>query len=168
MPSKSESKPKKTEPTADPTLKKSIPRSLIILVSVIAGFAAIVGGLLWFTTAVTKNATQVSDQVISAVQTNDPKKVYELSSDTFRASTSEEQLVEIMNSVSPAFQGTARITTRSIQKNANGTQQAIIIYTVDTRSGKKYIRVVLQKKGSSWKVVNFRTSDKVLDTSSTH
>jgi hypothetical protein len=114
-----------------------------------------------------KTATEVSQVFVDSLQKNAPKTTYKYTSAEFRAGTKLEQLTQIFNALSHEYQGTAKVTARKLQTNASGTEQAIVIYTIDTSAGKRFVRIVLEKH-HGWHITNFRTSETALDTSSVY
>jgi hypothetical protein len=142
--------------------RKKLPKWVKIIIGVLIGIALLVGIAIWAVSASTKDAVAVSDQFITDMQANNASAAYKLTGPIFQKATSESQLKDIFDSASPDLQGSKRITGKSIR--SEGKQRfAAIVYTIETSSGKRYARVVVQMDGDAWKVANIRTSEQPLD-----
>lgn len=115
-------------------------------------------------TTATKEPQKISDQFVNAVQATDSSAAYALTSQSFQQATSSAQLDQVIQRVGPVLVGEEKVSGRAIQKSAGSAQTAVIVYSVQTSNGMKYMRVTLQKNGDAWQVVNFKSDDKPLDT----
>lgn len=140
-----------------PKWVKVIGIMLIVFIAVII-IAAVV------TTSATKAPQKVSDTFVNNFQASNTKAAYDLTSDSFKTATTQEQLEKLIQRVGPVVQGEEKVIGRSIQKASGKSTTAVILYSVNTSNGTKYIKVGLQKNGDVWQVVNFRSSDNPLDT----
>ncbi|MBL8159668.1 hypothetical protein JNJ66_04375 [Candidatus Saccharibacteria bacterium] len=154
-------------PAQPAPVKKGLPTWAKILIPAALGLFVLIGGGIALLFALVGNATKdaeiVSNQVVNAIQAEDAGTIYDLASGDFKRATSEAQLEEIVSSISPALQGEESISGRTI-KNDNGREMASIVYTIATGSGTVYVRVVLEKDGGEWRVINFRSSETPLKT----
>ncbi len=146
------------------TKMKNLPKWLKVVLAAVAAFVIFFVVVFFIVGAATKDAVKVSDRLVADIQSKNSSDAYSLVSQAFKDTSSEEDLATTIDDVSPVLQGKAKATEKKVGKNTGSKEQAIIIYTIDTSDGKKYIRVVLQKD-STWQVVNFRSSDTPLDTS---
>lgn len=148
--------------------KKKKPIWLIILFIIIALIIVIVlffGAAFLITYQTTKNAETISNQFVSDIQSDNVNAAYNLTSPAFKQVASKSQLSQVFSQVSPILQGSTNVTGRSISKVAGQPDQATIVYSVKTKQGTKYIRVVMQDN-HSWQVLNFRSSDYYLSSTS--
>jgi hypothetical protein len=113
----------------------------------------------------TADAEKVSTQLVADIQRDNVPAAYRLTSPAFRQVTTEAQLSQVMAQVSPDLQGTTGISGRALDASTGRPSEAVIVYTVDTASGTRYIRVVLIDD-HPWQVLNFRSSSTPLSTSS--
>lgn len=138
--------------------KKPKNKLLVIVGAVVLGLLALFAALYFFVFSATSGATKVSDQFVAAIQKEDAAAAYALTSDAFKEATTQTEVESIFASVSPALQGSTSNNDRKVESR-NGKTYSAIVYTVKTKdSGDKYIRVVLEKVGNDWKVINFRSS----------
>lgn len=112
-----------------------------------------------FTNNATSDAVAVSDQMVNSIQADDANTAYSLASTTFKDSSSEADTEKLISGLSPLLQGEEKITGKKIQ-TSDGKTYSAIVYSIDD---KVYVRVVLEKEGSDWKVLNFRSSDTPLE-----
>lgn len=151
-------------PGMAPPKKSHVLRNIIIIVvSLLILLVILVVGVVVFVGNATSEAVKVSDKYVSDIQTNNPEDAYNLMSSAAQQATPKSDLQTAFSQVSSVLQGDKKITARKIVKS-NGAEEAIVVYSINTSSGTKYIRVVLDKSGNEWKVLNFRSSDTALDT----
>ena len=153
--------------TASVPKNRKLPIWVKIILIVIVVLVLFFVGVFIFTNLATRNAVKVSDQFVADIQANNETAAYSLTNSGFRQSTSEQQLTDILNQASPALQGKATITAKAINKVSGRPNVAVIVYSVSTSDGTKYIRVVLQDD-HPWQVYNFRSSNTRLDANSTN
>jgi len=140
----------------------------VVLVLVAVGVVAVVlliVGLVVLVNDSTANAVKVSDRLVADIQADNAPAAYGLTSPGFRQVATESQLAQVMTRVSPALQGTTGIVDRAIAAATGHPTEAVIVYTVHTSTGTKYIRVVLLDD-HPWQVLNFRSSSTPLNTAS--
>jgi predicted PurR-regulated permease PerM len=154
------------KPTTQTSAKK-IPKWLKVIAVIIVILVLFFLSVFLLANQATKNAVKVSNQLVSDIQTNDTTAAYTLTAPDFQKATSQDQMSQILAGISPALQGTVKVTGKAIRKVSGQPNQATIIYTIQTNGDTKYIRVVLQGN-NPWQVLNFRSSDTPLDTSSTN
>lgn len=150
--------------TASP--KKGLPKVAKIIIGVVGGLIVLIAIGIFALFAIvnngTKPAVEVSDAFVNAVQANDASAAYALTSSAFKASTTEARLTTVINTVSSALTGDEVITGKSL-KSTNGVNQAAIAYSVENSGKTRYIRVVSQETDGTWQVINFKSSDTVLE-----
>ncbi|HSX05709.1 MAG TPA: hypothetical protein VLF69_04530 [Candidatus Saccharimonadales bacterium] len=144
--------------------KKRIPTWLkVVGIIAVIFIVAIIVAVIVATTA-TKAPQKISDQFVNDLQSSNSSAAYALTSKTFQQATTEEQLDNIIQRVGPVLQGQEKVTGRAIEKSAGMPETAVLVYTVKTSNGNKYIRTELQKSGGVWQVINFRSANNPLDT----
>lgn len=155
-------------PLPAPETKKRIPKWLKIVLIVFGCFIAlaIIGAVIGGVVAVsaTKAPQKVSDQFVNDVQSGDTSAAYALTSSSFQGATSQDQLDTLIKRIGPLVQGQEKITGRTIAKSTGIPTTAVLVYSVPTSNGTKYIKTELQKNNSTWQIINFRSDDKPLDT----
>lgn len=156
--------PEQTPANADTPEPKKRQKLILIILSALAGLGVLLALLYFFVFGATNAAAKVSHQFVGDIQKKDAANAYSLGSDAFRDSITELELESTFISISPALQGSYKDTARKIEKN-NDKDFAVIVYTVKTENGDKYVRVVLEKndKNDKWEVINFRSSSQKLD-----
>lgn len=155
----------KAAPTTTPPNKKGVPlwfkiaiiAAGVCLILTIAGFVT----LFYFVGSATKSAEKVSNQLVASVQADDPNAAYAITSSEFQTSTTSEELDVALEQISPLLQGKTTIVARKVVKE-NDKELVVLVYSVATKDGTKYLRVILQKVDGQWKVYNFRASEKEL------
>jgi hypothetical protein len=148
------SAPKKGVPT---WFKIAIIAAGVFIVLGVGGFVA----LFYFVGSATKDAEKVSNQLVVNIQGDNPDAVYSVTSSEFQESTSSEELDEALEQISPLLQGKTTVIERKVVKHDN-KEFVVLVYSVATDDGTKYLRVVLQKVDGEWKVFNFRASEEQL------
>lgn len=149
--------------------KKKIPKwvivvgvvATVVIISIIIFFV----GISMLVNITTSNAVKVGNQFVSDIQSENSNAAFSLTSSSFRQADNETQLSQIINSVSPALQGTTKIIAKTINATSGTKNIAIIVYSIQTNAGKKYIRVLLQYN-KTWQVLNFRSSNTPLSDTS--
>lgn len=144
--------------------KKRFPKWLKIVVIIVLVFIVIIVVAAVTATTATKAPQKVSDQFVNYVQAGDTSAAYALTSKTFQQATTQDQLDQLVKRVGPQLQGEEKVSGRAIEKSTGVPQTAVLVYDVKTSNDTKYIKVELQKSGDVWQVINFRSSDKPLDT----
>lgn len=144
--------------------KQRIPKWVKVIGVILIVFVALIITAAIVTAGATKAPQKVSDTFVNNFQSSNTKAAYDLTSDSFKTATSQEQLEKLIQRVGPVVQGEEKVIGRSIQKASGKSTTAVIVYSVNTLNGTKYIKVGLQKNGDVWQVVNFRSSDNPLDT----
>ena len=144
--------------------KKRFPKWLKIVGIIILVFVVIIAITAVTATTATKAPQKISDQFVKDVQTGDTSAAYNLTSKTFQDATSQDQLDSLVKQVGPALQGEEKVSGRAIEKSAGVPTTAVLVYTVKTTNGDKYIKVELQQNSNVWQVINFKSDDKPLDT----
>jgi hypothetical protein len=138
---------------------KKIPTWVKILFIVIILLIALVGGLAVIVNNATKNAVKVSNQFVADVQVNNDNAAYGLTAPAFKKADTQGQFTQIISNVYLALQGPVSVTGKTINKTGGQPDQAVIVYSVKTSAGTKYIQTVLQDN-TTWQVLAFRSSDK--------
>ncbi|MEO8104903.1 MAG: hypothetical protein ABI602_01025 [Candidatus Saccharibacteria bacterium] len=144
--------------------KKHIPTWLKV-VGVIAGLFVVILVFAAVTAiSATKAPQKVSDQFVNDVQSDNASGAFALTSDSFQKATDQQQLDNLIKQAGPALQGEEKVVGRAIHKTTGIPETAVLVYTVKTTNGTKYIKTELQKSGDVWQIVNFKSSSKSLDT----
>jgi predicted PurR-regulated permease PerM len=146
-------------------VNKKFPKWLKIICIVVVVFVLLIVGVFLISHEATENAVKISNKLVTDIQTDNASAAYSLTTAGFKQTSSQAELTQIIGQISPALQGTYKTTSRSIVKIKNQPDEAIIVYTVKTDAGNKYIRVVLQDN-TMWQVLNFRSSNTPLSGSS--
>lgn len=139
---------------------------LIVGGSVIALIAVLVTALVLFVNATTKDAQKVSDQLVTAIQTNDGAKAYALGGADFRAIAPEAEVKEVVGFIAPLVTR-ERVSPngKAIHASTDRGKVAVFTYTLKGTSGKPvHLKTQIQEKGGQWRVLSFKTSDDPLDT----
>jgi len=147
---------------AQPTAKKRFPRWLLIVLAAVAVLIVGIAAITLIVLSATSAASSISDKFMKDVQTNDPQAAYSLTSSQFQSATSESDLADAFDQVSPALQGDFKDTNVKVLTES-GSTQAQVIYEVSTSHGKKYVRITLEKVSGTWQVLNFKSSDSPLE-----
>jgi len=151
-------------PVAELPTKRRFPKWLIVVLSIFAALAVFVAVVSLIAASATKDAQIISDKFIADVQSNSPDSAYSLTSDAFKKATSQDQLSSVITSAGPQLQGKFTITGRNIMKSSTIPETAVLVYSVNTTSGTKYIKTELQKNGNVWQIISFKSSNSALDT----
>jgi hypothetical protein len=154
--------PQATPPTPPPAApKKGLPKFAKIIIGVVLGLIALtvigVVALVLFVNSATQAPVDVSNKFFDNLQANKSEAAYELTSSSFKEATSEANLESLFDQISPFVTGEEKVTGKKIQAS-NGTSQAAVTYSVENAGETRYARVVLQKTGDKWEVINFKTS----------
>lgn len=144
-----------------PTPKKKFPTWLIVLLSVIAGFIAIIVAIVVLVSVLAAGPRTVSDEFINNVQANNVSASYAQTSTAFKEATTEEQLASLMERTSTYLEGNETHTGSAVESK-NGTNFAAITYSV-AGDQTVYVRVVLIEEEGEWKVQSFRTDDEPIE-----
>jgi pyruvate dehydrogenase E2 component (dihydrolipoamide acetyltransferase) len=149
-----------------PTKKSSTLKIIGIVVGalmlVIIIFIVLVTVLVGSTTAAPQKQ---SNLFIADLQAKDATSAYPLTTSSFQAATSQEQLQSIFDQVGPVLAGTPKVTSKEISTSTSTGKVAVFVYTIKDSSGKTYYaKTILKQDGSDWKVINFRSSATPLDT----
>lgn len=147
--------------------KSGFPKWLLfVIIGIVSLFVLIIVMVLVILKAASSSTAApaaVGDKLLSSIQADDSNAVYALASDSFKTATSQSDTKSLVDGIAPDLKGTSTITGRKVE-TSNGKSLASIVYKVNSTSGDSaYLRVVLEKSGSDWKVVNFRTSKTALD-----
>jgi len=153
-----------SQPVAELPTKRHFPKWLIVVLSIFAALAIFVVVVSTIAGSATKDAQIISDKFVGDVQSSSSDAAYALTSDAFKKSTTQDQLTSIITSVGPQLQGKFKITGRNIMKSSTIPETAVLVYSVNTTNGTKYIKTELQKNGSVWQIISFKSSDSALDT----
>lgn len=154
------------QPNPMPPAKKRLPKWLKIVIGVVAGIIVLVVAIVITTTMLTNAPKQVADSFMKDLQTNDPSAAYALTASEFQAETSKAELATLFKDISPELQGSLSVYGRQISKGSDGVGHAVLLYSISTSSGKKYVRLVLYDKPNGWQVVSFHASDTELQLDS--
>lgn len=134
--------------------------SAVVVLVIIAIIALAV-----FLNSATSDAEKVSNALVADIQADNPGAAYQLTTPAFRQADSEAQVTQLIQQVSPALQGSAKVTGKYVTKTTGQPELAIIAYNIHTTAGTRYLRVVLQHN-QGWQVRNFRASPKPLSVQS--
>lgn len=111
------------------------------------------------------DAVNVGNTVISYIQQSKSAELYELTNEEFKTATSQHQLTLNLTNWSKDLSGTPTLLEKEMRTSSKGEKVAALVYSFDTKDGKRYMRVVTVLEDGSWRVINFRYSVTKLDTS---
>lgn len=159
-----------TPAPADPTTTAAIPPAtpkkgmptvvkVILIVSAVVFVLLAVGGFALFKFAgnTFRDVDKVSNALVNSIQANDTNAAYALTTNAFQEATSQEDLNALIEDIAPTVQSNEKITGRKLETQ-NGVTRAAVVYSIPSDNGTQYIRVVLEKEGDNWKVLNFVNS----------
>jgi hypothetical protein len=133
----------------------------------VLGFIGFIAAIFMLVGSVAKDAIVVSDKVVVATINNKPNDVYALTGVTFQKSSSLEDVVAVLNQVSPLLvNGNYTVVNKSVDKSSGSNQTATIDYRITSKDGTFYMRVLLEKQTDGWKMVNFQTDSKPITNES--
>jgi hypothetical protein len=144
--------------------KKKMPKWLKVVSVVVIVVIVAVATIFVLVNEATKAPQKISDRFVNDLQSGDTSAAYALTSSAFQATTTQDQLDTTFKQVSPLLQGQEKVTGRKIETSTGTPTTAILVYTVPTSGGDKYIKVELQQNGGVWQVIFFRSSETLLDT----
>lgn len=124
-------------------------------------FLILIGsGIYYFVILPKDSPIYISDKLAQYLKEDNSPKVYSLTSPSFRKFTSYSTLSLAVSRVSYFVQSPYQIMGQkySIQ---NKIHLFDIVYQFNTKFGKEYLKVVLEKN-QSWQIVNFTTSNNEL------
>ncbi len=145
-------KPKGKMPTWVKILLAAIAAVLVLGIAAVVGLFVLVGNA-------TKAPVKVGDQLMSEIQSNDPTGVYAISSEAFKDATSEARLESFLDQISPRLQGKVTLVERNISTESGQEPLAVLVYSIETDDGTKYVKMILQKNGDTWQVYRFESSN---------
>lgn len=146
-----------------PSSKKSLPKWLKIILGIIGVILIIIVVAITAAYFGTKAPQKISDKFIDDIQAADTSSAYALTSSAFKQATSQDQLDQLIQNISPLSKGNEKVTGRSIEKSTGSPETAAIVYEIKNDSNTLYIRTILQKNDGEWQVVNFRSSETPLE-----
>ena len=151
--------------TAPPAKSKRIPTWVKVIGIVIVLFILLIVAVVVIVNQATAAAVKVSNEFVADVQTNNDAGAYALTAPGFQKADSQAQLTKIIGGVYLALQGKATVTGKTIAKVTGQPDQAVIVYSIKTSSGIKYIQTVIQDN-KTWQVLSFRSSNTPLTVTS--
>lgn len=160
-----QTKPLNQREPAKSTANKRSRKWLKVVGIAVAGFVAVIVGAIIFAYLSTNAPKKISDQFVNYVQSDNSDGAYSLTSSSFRDVTSKDELEQAVKQIGPLLQGEEKVTGRAIRKYSGLPSTAVIVYSIGTSDGTKYIKVELQENSGAWQVLNFRSSENPLDTS---
>jgi hypothetical protein len=136
-------------------------RILPIAAAVVVVF---VGGVFALVSLTTKDAKQVADRFVTAVQRDDGPAAYKLTSSQFRHATQRATVTALVDRLAPLVTAKRSLVDRSINAGTSYGKIAVFVYRMGARQGGSiYFRTQLQKDGGSWRIMNFRSSRSALE-----
>ena len=129
-------------------------------------FALLIGGCFLLVNESTKDAQKVSDDFVAAVQAGDGAKAYSLTSPTFRAASSEEDLDALVKQLSGLVsKDKVSPSGKSINASTNAGNVAVFTYKLKgTNGGSVYFKTQVHDDDGGWKVLGFRSAETPLNT----
>ncbi len=161
-----------TEPATTPVPAAPAPRRRSkgrVIAMVVAGLLAlaaiVVAGAVVFVNESTKDAQQVADRFVRAVDRGDGAAAYALAAPAFREVTTEAQLTGLVDQLAPLADGGAKVTGKSINAGTDSGKIAVLVYGLRaTGGGSLSFKVQLREEDDRWQVMNFRSSRSSLST----
>ncbi len=145
-----------------PAGKKGLPKVAKILIAAGAGFVVIaiiaVTLFLTFFGNATRQAQNVSDQVMNAIQADDSDAVYALATSDFKKVTTKASLTAALREISPLLRGEESVTDSALA-SSGGESYAVFVYGIKTDDGTKYVKITEKNDDNKWLVQYFRASD---------
>ena len=160
--------PETTQQSAPATSapKKGLPKVAKILIGVFAGLIVLagigVGALFLVVNSATQAPLNASNKFFDNLQANEPTAAYQLTSDAFKKSVSEDRLTSLFTQVSALMTGEEKITAKKVQSN-NGANTAVVTYSVENGGKTRYARITLKEVDSKWQVYGFKTSESPIE-----
>lgn len=151
-----------TEPVSPPVVRtRRRGRTIAIVVAGLLALAAVVGaGAVLLVNETTKDAQEVSDRFVRAVQRGDGAAAYALTDPAFREASSQQQLSALVDQLQPLVT-TARpsVTGKSIHASTGAGTIAVITYRVPAAGdGSLYFKAQVRDEDGRWGIMNFRSS----------
>ena len=158
--------PSFTPPPAAPPKRRWGKIVAIVVASVVALIAAFVVALVLFVNAATKDAEQVSAQLVTAIQTDDGAKAYALGGADFREIAPEAEVKEVVGFIAPLVtREKPSLDGKAIHASTDRGKVAVFTYTLKGTSGKPvYLKTQIQDTDDGWKVLSFKTADDAFST----
>jgi hypothetical protein len=138
-----------------------------IVVAAIVAIIVVIGvGAFLLVNESTKDAQKVSDQFVAAVQAGDGAKAYSLTGPAFRAATKEDQLDQLVQQLSTLVtKDKVSPNGKAISASTENGKIAVFTYTLKGTGGASiYFKTQIRDEDGGWQVMNFRSSEKKLDT----
>lgn len=106
----------------------------------------------------------IGNKLVSSLILNEPQKVYDLTTSSFREQTSYDELKQQMNLMAKNLGNGKFQMIDQLTLSSNGQKTTrILVYQVNAGSNKYYIRAILEETDqNSWQISNFKYSEKVL------
>lgn len=165
---------------SDATVDESKPRTQkinkTVVLIILWIIALIVVGIISF--IVSRNNTlapnHAAETALEAIKQNDDEKVYQLGSDSFKKTSSKEQVKTVVNEWSPvlskAVTGEPQVVSK-VQSTKDSKQFTTLVYKYDVQPGKSrinqkefYVRVILENTDSGFKVSAYNFDVQKKDT----
>jgi hypothetical protein len=139
---------------------------LIVAAAVIALIVVAIVALVLLVSSTTKDAQKVSDQLVVAVQRDDPAGAYALTGPSFRAASTEADLTKLVKQLSGAVTADkVSPTGKAINASTNSGTIAVFTYTLNGKGrGPVYFKTEIRDEDGGWKVLSFRSSETKLTT----
>lgn len=152
-------------PTAEDNDTQTKPRVSALMAVLITIGILIVGTVLTLTVIYqialhsTKEPGIVATKFVTAVQSNDPKTAYALTSPSFKIEKNETEFTEILTAVSKTLnKGKIQVVGRK-NKISDSKESATIGINIGSGQGIMNANVLLQKVDSDWLVANVSFSE---------
>jgi len=146
--------------------KKGLPKVAKIIIGVIAGFIVLagigVGALFLVVNSATQAPLNASNKFFDNLQANEPAEAYQLTSEAFKKSVTEDRIKTLFNQVSSLLSGEEVVTAKKIEAK-NGVNSAVVTYSVENGGKTRYARIILKETDSKWEVHGFKTSDSPIE-----
>jgi hypothetical protein len=149
-----------------PKKRSTLKIVLIIVAACVAAIIVLIVALVLFVSGSTKDAQKVSDQLVTAVQTNDAAGAYALTGASFRAATKQADLDALVKRLSTLVtKDKVSPNGKSINASTDSGKIAVFVYTMKGTSGKPvYFKTQIRDEDGGWRVMNFRSSETPLKT----
>ncbi len=135
--------------------KWSLKKKITITVAIVLTFVA---GIVLIANVATKEATKVSNELVSYIQDKNATAAYGLMSKEAKEATSASELSTIIDRIGPVLTGKPKTKSKEVSAETGRSSTAKVVYEIKGTDGLVYdLTVNLIKEDGSWKVLNFET-----------
>ena len=143
-------------------------KKLLKIIGIIVGSIIIlVSAVIIFTIISTSSPSKISDQFVSAFQSNNPTLAHNLMTADAKAETDIEDLTSLFEQASIILTGKPNLKSNEISTEINKNKTAVISYEILANDNitKYNITFNMQENNNKWEVLNFKIEDQSIDNS---